>query len=100
MSKLVYLNDRFLDEAKASISIQDLNVQRGYGIFDFFRLVGNKPLHLEEHLDRFFFSAQQMRLPVPNSREDLKMVIKELIWENEMPDSGFRIQMTGGAMQN
>jgi branched-chain amino acid aminotransferase len=100
MSKLVYVNDRFLDQEKATISIHDLNVQRGYGIFDFFRLVGNRPLHLEEHLDRFFFSAQQLRLPVPKSREDLKLVIKELIWENEMPDSGLRIQLTGGEMHN
>jgi len=96
MSKLVYLHDRFLNEEKASISIHDLGVQRGYAIFDFFRLVGNKPLHLNEHLDRFFFSAEQMRLEVPKSRDDLKLIINEMIWENELPNTGFRIQLTGG----
>ena len=96
MSKLVYLNDRFLKEQDATISYLDLSVQRGYAIFDFFRLIGNQPLHLDDHLDRFYFSAEQMRLPVSKTREELKQIIMELIWENELPDSGIRIQLTGG----
>ena len=100
MSKLAYLGNRFVNEEKATISINDLNVQRGYAIFDFFRLIGNKPLHLEDHLDRFYFSAQQLRLDISKTREEIKLIIKELIWENELPDSGFRIQLTGGEMEN
>ncbi len=96
MPGLVYLNDRFLPEKLAAISISDLNIERGYGIFDFFRLVGNQPLHLEDHLDRLYFSAEQLRLIIPKTREDLKQVIRELIWENEVPDTGIRIQITGG----
>jgi len=96
MSKLVYLKDRFLKDTDAQLSYQDLSVQRGYAIFDFFRLVGNQPLHLQDHLDRFYSSAEQMRLPIPKSRGEIKQIIKELIWENELPDSGIRIQLTGG----
>ena len=90
------MNDRFVPEKLATVSISDLNIERGYGIFDFFRLIGNHPLHLEDHLDRLFFSAEQMRLTIPKSREELKQVIRELIWKNEVPDSGIRIQITGG----
>jgi len=75
-------------------------VQRGYGIFDFFRLIGNKPLHLDDHLDRFYFSAEQLRLDIPKPREEIKLIIQELIWENELPNSGFRIQLTGGELEN
>ena len=96
MNKLVYLKDRFFKDEDARVSFSDLGLQRGYAIFDFFRLVGNQPLHLEEHLDRFYRSAEQTRLPIPKSREEIKQVIKELIWENEIPDSGIRIQLTGG----
>src|SRR6185436_14223018 len=96
MSKMVYLKDRFLKDNEASLSYLDLSVQRGYAIFDFFRLVGNQPLHLQDHLDRFYSSAEQMRLPIPKSRGELKQIIKELIWENELPDSGIRVQLTGG----
>lgn len=96
MNRLVYLNDHFVHEEKATISCLDLGFQRGYAIFDFFRLIGNQPLHLEDHLDRFYFSASEMRLPVPKSRDELKQVIMELIWENEIPNSGIRIQLSGG----
>src|SRR3954471_1305936 len=96
MSRLVYLEDRFLNTEKANISILDLSVQRGYAIFDFLRLIGNHPLHLDDHLNRFFYSAEQMRLPVPKSREEIKQIIHELIWENDIPASGIRIQLTGG----
>ncbi len=96
MKKLVYLNDRFLKEEDARVSYLDLGLQRGYGIFDFFRLVGNQPLHFEDHLDRFYYSAEQMRLPIVKTRGEIKQIIKELIWENELPDSGIRIQLTGG----
>jgi branched-chain amino acid aminotransferase len=96
MAKLVYMHDRFIHEDKAVISYRDLGVQRGYAVFDFFRLIGNRPLHLNDHLDRFFYSSEQLRLKVPKTREDVKLIINEIIRENEMPDSGFRIQLTGG----
>ena len=96
MSRLVNINGKFLQETAASISFQDLSVQRGYSVFDFFRLVRNQPLHLEDHLNRFFNSASEMRLPVPKTREEIKQLIHELVWENELPDSGIRIQLTGG----
>jgi branched-chain amino acid aminotransferase len=96
MSKLVYLEDRFVNIEKANISILDLSVQRGYAIFDFLRLIGNHPLHLDDHLNRFFYSAEQMRLQVPKSREEIKQIIHELIWENDIPGSGIRVQLTGG----
>ena len=96
MSRLVNINGKFLQETAAAISFQDLSVQRGYSVFDFFRLVRNQPLHLEDHLNRFFNSALEMRLPVPKTREEIKQLIHELVWENELPDSGIRIQLTGG----
>jgi branched-chain amino acid aminotransferase len=96
MNKLVYLEDRFLSEETAKISILDLGVQRGYSVFDFFRLVGNHPLHLDDHLDRFYYSAGQLRLPIPKSRDEIKQIIHELIWENDLPGSGIRVQLCGG----
>jgi D-alanine transaminase/branched-chain amino acid aminotransferase len=61
----------------ATIPFLDLSFQARLCDFDFFRLVGNQPLHLEDHLDRFYFSAGQMRIPVPKTREELKQVIRK-----------------------
>jgi len=100
MPRLVYLNDQFIHEEKAVISYLDLSFQRGYAVFDFFRLVGNEPLHLEDHLDRFYFSAAELRLPIGKTRDELKQIIKELLWENEIPNTGVRLQLSGGEYSN
>lgn len=78
------------------LSFKDLSFQRGYGIFDFFRLKANKPLFLEAHLDRFFFSAEEMRLPVPLAKEEIKTAIAALIEKNHLPNTGIRLSLTGG----
>jgi len=96
MPKWIYLNNEFLPEEKACLHISDLSVQRGYGIFDFFKIIDNKPVFLEDHLNRFYHSAAQMHLPVLKLREDLIAVIYSLIEKNNLSDSGIRVTLTGG----
>jgi len=62
MSNLTcFCDNRFMPLSEASLPVNDLGYQRGYGIFDFLRVTGNTPLYWEYHLDRFFFSAQAMQ---------------------------------------
>jgi branched-chain amino acid aminotransferase len=91
-----FLNDSFLHAADAALSVNDLAIQRGYGIFDFLKTVDSKPIFLDDHLDRFFHSAARMRLPVGKTREELKAILAELQRLNSFPDSGIRITLTGG----
>ena len=100
MAKWVFLNQNFIEEDKALIPFKDLAFQRGYGIFDFFRLLGNEPLFLEDHLDRFYFSAQGMHLPVPFDRETIKSAIFQLIHRNNLPHTGIRLSLTGGVAED
>jgi branched-chain amino acid aminotransferase len=96
MGKYVFINGDFIAEEKAAIHFRDLSFQRGYGIFDFFRLQGNTPLFLEDHLNRFYLSAKGMRLPVPYSSQELTILISELIQKNNDPNTGIRLSLTGG----
>lgn len=91
-----FLNDTFLPAADAALSVNDLSIQRGFGIFDFFKTIRGNPIFLDEHLDRFFNSADRMRLAVGKTREELKAIIAELQRLNGFPDSGIRITLTGG----
>lgn len=96
VTPLVFINNQFIPDEQACISHRDLSIQRGYGVFDFFRLIQNTPLYLEEHLDRFYFSAAQMRLDAGKTRDELKLIIHELIQKNNLPNSGIRLTLTGG----
>lgn len=100
MAKFVFLNNAFIEEEKAHLSFKDLSFQRGYGIFDFFRVNENAPLFLEDHLGRFFSSAKEMRLPLHLTREELTNTILALLDENNLPFSGVRLSLTGGLSED
>jgi branched-chain amino acid aminotransferase len=95
-TKYVYINDTFITEDKASLLVADLAIQRGYGIFDFFKTIGGKPVFLQDHLDRFYNSARKMHLNVGYTPEELKSILAELMEKNGIPDSGIRLTLTGG----
>jgi branched-chain amino acid aminotransferase len=95
-AKYFLINNDFFKEGAATLHVSDLSVQRGYGIFDFFKTIDGKAIFLDDHLDRFFQSAQQMHLKVQYSREALKELIAGLMERNDIPDSGIKILLTGG----
>lgn len=92
----VSINGQLTPADQASLKVGDLSVQRGYGIFDFFKTLEGRPVFLEAHLDRFFRSAEAMRLPLSMGREGLLTMIEELMKANAIPDSGVRLTLTGG----
>lgn len=97
MSKLfVWVNDSLIPSYEANLNIADLAVQRGYGIFDFFKTIDGQPVFLEDHLDRLFRSAVLMRLELKQSRDEIRNKIKRLIESNNLNDSGIKVILTGG----
>lgn len=93
---MAFINDHFIDEKEATIGIGDLSIQRGFGIFDFFRTSNHVPLFLDDYLERFYRSATQLRLQPLHAREELKKIIFELIDKNPISTSGVKMILTGG----
>ena len=90
------INGEFVLKNEASLLISDLSIQRGFGIFDYFRTINNAPAFLEDHLQRFYFSASEMNMDVGYSPKELGQLIHKLIEKNNIPGSGIRITLTGG----
>lgn len=90
------VNNEILPTENASLRVNDLALQRGYGIFDFFKTLNNKPLFLDDHLDRFYQSASILQLPVNYTRDVLKDRLQQLMAHNNIPNAGIRITLTGG----
>lgn len=93
---IAYINNEFIPVEKASIHVSDLSVQRGYGVFDFFKVVDGHPYFLEDYLDRFYRSALRLRLKVPMDRNGLVKIITRLVAENKLASSGIKLILTGG----
>ncbi|MFZ9504834.1 MAG: aminotransferase class IV [Cyclobacteriaceae bacterium] len=92
----VFLNNTFIPASEARLPITDLAIQRGYGIFDFFRIQEGVHLYVEDHLDRFLYSAEVMRLPVKYGKDELIEILHELNRRNKMNSAGVRMVLTGG----
>jgi branched-chain amino acid aminotransferase len=87
--KMVPLNDTCLP-------VSDLIIQRGFGIFDFFLVKDKIPRFISWHLDRFIQSAALMGLDLSYSKEELTVIVENLILKNDIPNSSVKILLTGG----
>lgn len=96
MSKWCFINNEFIPEDDACLQVRDLSIQRGYGVFDFLKIVNSIPVFINDHLNRFYYSADRMYLPVSYSAAELKDIVYSLTRKNEVTDGGVRITLTGG----
>lgn len=91
-----YVNGAFVPEEKAYVSALDLSVLRGYGVFDYVQIYQGKAFHLQDHLERLKWSAEQVELSLPMSLSDIDRLVQELLAKNPSIDAGVRLILTGG----
>ena len=90
-----YFDGALLEESKAHISIHNLGVQRGFGIFDLFRGRKGKPVFMEDHLDRFDRSQAFLGLDRIISKEEIRDAVDGLQEWNGFQESAFRLMLLG-----
>ena len=95
-AKYVSINNEFVLAADAKVGVGDLAMHRGYGIFDYFKVVDGRPIFMEDHFNRFYKSAKEMHLEVTLNRDELRKTIAGLMEKNNMPNSGIKLLLTGG----
>lgn len=100
MLPFCFADGEIIPSETATIHPMDLGIIRGYGIFDFFRMVNFKPLFLEDYLDRFTKSAEKTYIPLGYSKEELRQIISALIEKNEISQGGCRMVLSGGISEN
>lgn len=93
---ICFFKGKFVPLAQAGVPLNDLIVQRAYGIFDFLQVKNGRPLYLEDHLDRFFHSASTMHLNINEDRNEMRKIVKELVAKNNIPHAGLKMIIAGG----
>lgn len=79
-----------------SISPLDLGVQRGYSIFDFFKLVDLDNPWLEWYLDRFFHSLSKVNIEHNWTHELIRNQCQALFKANQIKDGYIKMIATRG----
>lgn len=91
-----YIHNEIIPAEKAFLHVRDLSIQRGFGVFDFFKVQNGHPFFLNDYLERFYHSAELMHLKVHHSTKELTSIIYALIEKNNIAESGIKIILTGG----
>lgn len=66
MKEFVYLNGKFVESRKASVSVFDRGLNYGDGLFETMKAAGGRPLLLKEHLKRLARGAKELLLSLPS----------------------------------
>lgn len=93
---IYYIDGEFIPSNEASISVNDLALLRGYGVFDFLRTYNNTPFFLDEHLNRLRRSADLIDISFPWTNRDLRNIVQDTLDRNGYPESSIKILVTGG----
>lgn len=96
MSKVVFLNGRFLAGADARLSVWDGGWLHGAGLFETMRAAQGRIFRLSAHLDRLMASAQRLLFPIERPDLPLTSDFQELLARNELTDARVRLTVSSG----
>src|SRR5271169_2159786 len=96
MSRIAYVNGRYLPLAEAMVHIEDRGYQFGDGVYEVCELRDGALVDEEPHLRRLERSLAALRIAPPLSLIALKLVIREIIARNRLRDGLIYIQATRG----
>ena len=85
---------------KATISINDIAVLRGYSVFESLRTYDRRPFHLDQHLMRLYRSAKLIEMDIPWLSEQIAEVVREIIARNTYQHAAIRLLITGGESED
>ena len=73
MSDIYYIDGEFVKDSEAVISVNDMAILRGFGVFDFLRTYGGKPFFLEDHIKRLENSGKLIGVHLPKTNKVMKI---------------------------
>lgn len=97
MSRVAYVNGRYVRLAAACIHIEDRGYQFADGAYEVIAIQGGSLVDEQEHLDRLAYSLGQLRISWPMSPRSMQAVMRELLRRNAIFKRGvLYLQVTRG----
>ena len=96
MSRVAYVNGRYLRHAEAQVHIEDRGYQFSDGVYEVILIKNGKMIDEEQHLERLKKSLSSLEINPPMKRAPMRHVMKELIKRNKFRSGIVYIQITRG----
>jgi D-alanine transaminase len=96
MSRIAYVNGRYLPHAEASVSIEDRGYQFADGVYEVCEVRGGQLVDETRHMARLDRSLRELRIARPMSAKALSHVLRETVRRNRVRDGIVYLQVTRG----
>jgi D-alanine transaminase len=96
VSRIAYVNGRYVPLAQAKVHIEDRGYQFADGVYEVVAVHSGRMLDEEGHLDRLDRSLKELEIVAPMGRKALQAVMREIVRRNRLPDGMLYLQVTRG----
>jgi len=96
MSRIAYVNGRYVRAAEAGISIDDRAAYFGDGVYEGVQIKGGRLIDEPRHLDRLGRSLAALRMSWPMGEAALRGVLREVVRRNRVSDGFLYLQISRG----
>ena len=94
---IIYIDGELISKTDASVSVYDSGFMMGDGIWEGIRLVNEKWLFLDDHIDRLFEGAKAIDLDIGLTKAEIKQELFKTQEANKMTDKAHaRLMVTRG----
>jgi len=96
MSRIAYVNGRYLPRGRASVSIDDRGLQFADGVYEVCEVRGGRMVDERRHMARLDRSLNELRIARPMTPAALAIVMRETIRRNRVRDGIVYVEITRG----
>jgi D-alanine transaminase len=96
MSKISFVNGRYVPAVNATVNVEDRGYQFADGVYEVIAVAGSRLIDLEPHLERLNRSLLNLEIEWPCSERVLKIILRKLLNQNRLKDGIVYIQVTRG----
>jgi D-alanine transaminase len=96
MSRIAYVNGRYLPHREAAVHVEDRGYQFADGIYEVCEVRDGRLIDETRHLDRLDRSLRELRMDAPMGRAALVGILREVVRRNRVRDGLVYVQVTRG----
>jgi len=96
MSRIAYVNGRYLPLAYASVNIEDRGYQFSDGVYEVCEVKGGRLIDERRHIERLGRSLSELRIAMPMATESLGVIMREVVRRNRVRWGIVYLQITRG----
>ena len=96
MSRIAYVNGRYVPHAHAMVHIEDRGYQFADGVYEVCEVRGGRMIDERRHMERLARSLRELRISQPMPPSALAVVMRETIRRNKVRDGIVYLQVTRG----